>query len=184
MTKAVDIPVFGSNVHSPNTSVSRFSSCHTLFSRETSSVKESESVYSTRITENEIDQKSMNRTRTGSPTSEFHFSIHKWANVGVPLLMSLRGGKHPTLKGSSKVSAVSIDNMQDPGFPIEDLSAEKKEKDVNTLSGIGVTEVIEKETLIVKQEVKAPEVIPPSSILHDEIKRQGNVSFPSEINES
>lgn len=177
ITKAVDIPVFGSNVHTPGTPLSRFSSPsgrdyfrgqspgQTMLSRESSSVKES--LFSTQSTENENDHKSTNRTTiTGSPSREFHFSIHKWANVGVPLLMSLREGIHPTLKGSSKVSA-----LQDSGFPNEDLSAEKEDK--NPISGISLMEVIEKETSMVKQEVEKPEVMPPSSLLHDEIERQG-----------
>lgn len=198
MTKAVDIPILGSSSSSPhrykdgasnalNASLSRFSSPamqgrdifrnnpgqspgQTLLSRESSGVKES--LYSTLSTENEIDNKSKHTTaRAGSPSSEFHFSIHKWANVGVPLLMSLRGGKHPTLKGSSKVSAVSMDSTPDAGFPVDDISADKE--DMNPLSGSGLTEVIEKEISMVKQEVNEQEVICPRSPLRSETKGQG-----------
>ncbi|KAK1433566.1 hypothetical protein QVD17_10477 [Tagetes erecta] len=177
-------PVFGSNVHSSNTPLSRFSTpatqifrsnsgqspARTLLSRESASVKES--LYSTRSTENEFDHMSKAKTTgTKSASNEFHFSIHKWPNVGVPLLMSLRGGKHPALKGSSKVSALSADNMHDSGFPNEDLSAKRDE--MNPVSGISLTEMIEKETLAVKQEVNVQEVVAPSSLLHDEIERKG-----------
>ncbi|XP_071712614.1 J domain-containing protein required for chloroplast accumulation response 1 [Rutidosis leptorrhynchoides] len=180
MTKAVDIPVFGSNVHTPNASLTRFSSGQTLLSRESSSVKESS--YTTRYKEDEVDQKSSGLTRTGSPSSEFHFSIHKWANVGVPLLMSLRGGMHPTMKGSSKVSAVSTDNMPDSVFTNDDLSIKKD--DIN-LSKVGVMEVNEKETVQLKLDVKEPEVIPAaaSSLLHDEIERQGYEDAGKEVEE-
>ncbi|KAI3759098.1 hypothetical protein L6452_06673 [Arctium lappa] len=201
MTKAVDIPILGSNSSSPhryrdgasnehsslNASLFRFSSPamqgpdifrnnpgqspgQTLLSRESSGVKES--LYSTLSTENEISHKSKHTTaRAGSPSSEFHFSIHKWANVGVPLLMSLRGGKHPTLKGSSKVSAVSMDSTPDAGFPVDDISAEKE--DTNPLSGSGLTELVEKEISTVRQQVNEQEVIPPRSPLRSETKGQG-----------
>ncbi|PWA92742.1 DnaJ domain-containing protein [Artemisia annua] len=183
-TKTVDIPVFGSNVYTLNTSRSRFSSPstqgrgvlsnnsgqspgQTFLSRESSSVKES--LNSPRSTEDENKSKNRTtRTGSGSPSSDFHFSIHKWANVGVPLLMSLRG---PSLKGSSKVSAVSIENSQDTGFPNDDLSAQKE--DVKPVSGISLAEVIEKETTTVKPVVNEEEVILPSSLLHDETERQG-----------
>ncbi|KAL8230858.1 hypothetical protein R6Q57_000636 [Mikania cordata] len=180
MTKDAGIPVFGSNVHTPNTPLSRFSSSptqtfrnnqgqspgQTLLTRESSSFKESPSA------ETEIDHESKPKAAVArSPSNEFHFSIHKWPNVGVPLLMSLRGGKHPAFKGSSKVSALSMDIMQDSGFPNEDLSAKKK--DMNPVSGISLMEVIEKETLASKQEVNVDEVIAPSSLLHDEIERRG-----------
>ncbi|KAI3726731.1 hypothetical protein L1987_66535 [Smallanthus sonchifolius] len=180
MIEDAGIPVFGSNVHTPNAPLSRFSSPatqifrtssghssgRTLLSRESSSVKESQS------TENEIDQNSkVKTTGTRSPSNEFHFSIHKWPNVGVPLLMSLRGGKHTTLKGSSKVSALSVDTMQDSGFLNEDLSTKKE--DVNPVSGVSLMEVIEKETSALKQEVNVQEVIAPSSLLHDETERKG-----------
>ncbi|XP_024971053.1 J domain-containing protein required for chloroplast accumulation response 1 isoform X2 [Cynara cardunculus var. scolymus] len=201
MTKAIDIPILGSssssphrykdgasNVHSSlNVSLSRFSSPamqgrdlfqnnpgqspgQTLLSRESSGVKES--LYSTLSTENGIDHKSKHTTaRAGSPSSEFHFSIHKWANIGVPLLMSLRGGKQPTMKGSSKVSAVSMDSTPDAGFPVEVTSADKE--DMNPLSGNGLAELTEKEISMVKQEVNEQEVIPPHSPLRNEIKGQG-----------
>lgn len=179
-------PVFGSNVHASNSPLSRFSTPatqifrnnsgqspgRTLLSRESSSVKESP--YSTRSTENETDQMSKAKTTgTRSASNEFHFSIHKWPNVGVPLLMSLRGGKHPAFKGSSKVSALSVDNMQDSGFPNEDSSA--KNDDMNPVSGISLTKVIEKKTLAAKQEVNVHEVLAPSSLLHDEIERKGKL---------
>ncbi|KAK9066685.1 hypothetical protein SSX86_014008 [Deinandra increscens subsp. villosa] len=186
MTEDVGIPVFGSNAHTPNTNtpLSRFSSpatqvirsnqgqspARTLLSRESSSVKDS--LYSTQSTEIEFDHKLKPKTTgTRSPGNEFHFSIHKWPNVGVPLLMSLRGGKHPTLKGSSKVSALSMDNMQDSGSPNEELPARKD--DMNPVSGTSLMEVIEKETLVMKQEVNVPEVVGPSSLLHDELERKG-----------
>nr|XP_043616743.1 J domain-containing protein required for chloroplast accumulation response 1 [Erigeron canadensis] len=182
MIKGVDIPVFGSNVHTPNTSFSRYSSGQTLLSRESSSVKDS--THFAQSNEDEVEQKSKTRTtRIGSPSSEFHFSIHKWANVGVPLLMSLRGGKHPTLKGSSKVSALSMDNMQESVFPNEKLSAETA--DVNLPSAIGSMEVTEKETLTVKQEVKEHVVVPPApiSLVHDEIEKKGHGEAGREVEE-
>ncbi|XP_022017089.1 J domain-containing protein required for chloroplast accumulation response 1 isoform X2 [Helianthus annuus] len=141
MTKAVDTPVFGSSVHtqnnhpyrfsSPSTQILRNNSCRsagqTLLTRESSSKEwlfknkksSKESVYSTRSTD---DHKS--KARTGSSGIDFHFSMHKWANVGVPSLMSLHQGTHP---GSSKVSVLSIDNMQNSGFPNKDLYAEKQQ---------------------------------------------------------
>ncbi|KAJ0834883.1 hypothetical protein HanRHA438_Chr16g0748711 [Helianthus annuus] len=115
MTKAVDTPVFGSHVHtqnnhpyrfsSPSTQILRNNSCRsagqTLLTRESSSKEwlfknkksSKESVYSTRSTD---DHKS--KARTGSSGIEFHFSMHKWANVGVPSLMSLHQGTHPVVK--------------------------------------------------------------------------------------
>ncbi|KAJ0640097.1 hypothetical protein HanRHA438_Chr16g0748631 [Helianthus annuus] len=113
MTKAVDTPVFGSFVHAQNNHPYRFSSPstqilrnnsgrsaagQTLLTRESSSKEwlfknkksSKESVYSTRSTD---DHKS--KARTGSSGIEFHFSMHKWANVGVPSLMSLHQGTHP-----------------------------------------------------------------------------------------
>ncbi|XP_076887563.1 J domain-containing protein required for chloroplast accumulation response 1-like isoform X2 [Bidens hawaiensis] len=185
MTEDAGIPVFGSNVHIQNAHLSRFSNPatqifrsnsgqpagKTLLSRESSSAKES--LHSTQSTEAEVDHKSNAKTTgTRSPSTEFHFSIHKWPNVGVPLLMSLRGGKHYTLKGSSKVSAVSVDNMQESGFPNEDLSSKKE--DTKPVSGVSLMDVIEKETLAVKPENNVQhEVIAPSSLLHDELERKG-----------
>ncbi|KAI7729728.1 hypothetical protein M8C21_020933 [Ambrosia artemisiifolia] len=183
MTEDAGIPVFGSSVHTPNT-LSRFSSPatqkfrnnsgqspgRTLLSRESSSAKES--LFSTQSTETEVDHKLKAKTTgTKSPSNDFHFSIHKWPSVGVPLLMSLRGGNRPILKGSSKVSAVSTDNMQESGFSNEDLSAKKE--DVNPVSGIGLMKGIEKETSAVKQEENVHEVVAPSSLLHDELERKG-----------
>ncbi|KAM0060763.1 hypothetical protein Hdeb2414_s0004g00127861 [Helianthus debilis subsp. tardiflorus] len=143
MSKAVDTPVFGSSVHtqknnhpyrfsSPSTQILRNNSGRsaagqTLLTRESSSKEwlfknkksSKESVYSTRST---VDHKS--KARTGSSGIEFHFSMHKRANVGVPSLMSLHQGTHP---GSSKVSVLSIDNMQNSSFPNKYLYAEKQQ---------------------------------------------------------
>ncbi|MFS7972501.1 putative Chaperone J-domain superfamily [Helianthus anomalus] len=175
MTEDAGVPVFGSNVHSPSTTLSRFSSTatqkfrnnsgqspgRTLLSREASGAKEA--LHSTRSTGSEVDDTSKAKTTgTKSPSNEFHFSIHKWPSVGVPLLMSLRGGNRPILKGSSKVSALSMDNMQESGFPNEDLSAKKED-----------VKVTEKETLAVKQEENVQEVVAQSSLLHDELERKG-----------
>lgn len=177
-TKSADVTVFGSNLHTQNSHLSRFSipatkilrnnsgqsRGQTLFSREPSSVNES--LYSTQSTENEIDKNL--KARTGSASNEFHFSIYKWANTGVPVLMS-------TLKGSSYVSALSNNNMQETSFQNEDLSAEKQ--DMDPVSGVSLTEVVEKERLAMKRDFNKHEVIPPSSLLHDEYERKGNVWF-------
>ncbi|KAL7605818.1 hypothetical protein Lser_V15G18754 [Lactuca serriola] len=136
MNKAVDIPVFGSNPHSSTTILSRFSSPTPKGRDVFGNNQEQQS------TEKETGHKSNPRTaRTGSPSNEFHFSIHKWANVGVPLLMSLRG---------SKVTAISMDTMQDSSFQNDKLSTEKE--DINPPSAT-LMESIEKETSIMKQQV-------------------------------
>lgn len=145
MTKAVDIPVFGSNSHTSTTVLSRFSS-PPIQGRDVFGNKQEQ-----QSTEKETGHKSKARTaRTGSPSNEFHFSIHKWANVGVPLLMSLRG---------SKVTAVSIETLQDSVFQNDKLSTEKEDTNPPS-SATGLMESIEKETSMMKQEA-------------DEIKGQG-----------
>ncbi|KAJ0818697.1 putative Chaperone J-domain superfamily [Helianthus annuus] len=145
ITEDAGIPVFGSNVHTPSTTLSRFSSTttqkfrnnsgqspgQTLLSREASNAKES--LHSTRSTGSEVDDTSKAKTTgTKSPSNEFHFSIHKWPSVG------------------------------ESGFPNEDLSAKKED-----------VKMTEKETLAVKQEENVQEVVAPSSLLHDELERKG-----------
>ncbi|KAK1422240.1 hypothetical protein QVD17_25210 [Tagetes erecta] len=157
MTKSVDVHVTGSYLHTPNTNLSRFSSPatqifrnksgqsrgQTLFSHASSSVNDS--LHSTRSLEKDIDKNL--KPETGSARNKFHFSMHKWANVEIPLLMC-------TLKGCSNVSALSSNSMQKFGVQNEDLSAEKQ--DTNPVSGFSLMEVI-----------------PASSLLRDEIERKG-----------
>ncbi|KAI7731275.1 hypothetical protein M8C21_002551 [Ambrosia artemisiifolia] len=160
MTKAAEIPVFGSNMHTHNNHLPRFStpSTHilrhnsgqfagqTLLTRESSS---KDSLYSTRSTEKDhVDYKS--KAKTGSSSIDFHFSMHKWANVGVPSLMSLHEGKHP---GSSKVSGLSIDSMHDSVFPNEEKHATLAMKQEVNEQGHGLTTL--------------------SSLLRDEFERKG-----------
>ncbi|KAM0032809.1 putative Chaperone J-domain superfamily [Helianthus debilis subsp. tardiflorus] len=143
MTEDAGIPVFGSNVHTTSTTLSRFSSTatqkfrnksgqspgRTLLSREASGAKEP--LHSTRSTGNEVvDTSKAKTTGAKSPSSEFHFSIHKWPS--------------------------------ESGFPNEDLSAKKED-----------VKVTEKETLAVKQEENVQEVVAPSLLLHDELERKG-----------
>lgn len=159
MTKAVDIPVFGSNPHT-TTILSRFSS-PTIQGRDVFGNNQEQ-----QSTEKETGHKSKPRTaRTGSPSNEFHFSIHKWANVGVPLLMSLRG---------SKVTALSMETMQESVFPNNKLPPEKD----NIVPPVtGLMEAIEKETSktsTVKQVVNEHEVIPP-------VKPQVNEDVDKEV---
>ncbi|KAL4584350.1 hypothetical protein LXL04_008949 [Taraxacum kok-saghyz] len=138
MTKAVDIPVFGSNPNASTTILSRFSSPTTQGRDVFGNNQEQQS------TENETVHKSKPRTaRTGSPSNEFHFSIHKWANVGVPLLISLRG---------SKVTALSMETIQDSAFQTDNLPSTEKE-DINPPSTTNLMESIKKETLSMKQQV-------------------------------
>lgn len=121
LTKAMDLPTFGSSPRSankhkdgsstPNTSLSRFSSQsfpeqngQNLLSHELSFSNE-EASYITKSPENEVggnlkgDAKSV---EVLIKSGQFHFSIYKWPTKGIPFLSPLREGKNSTFKGKVK----------------------------------------------------------------------------------
>lgn len=97
LTKATDLPTFSSGSHSPH----KKNDAPTFYrqsplSREGTVIGD-DSRYMSESDERDIGgnlEKSRESMDDSSSEYQFHFSIYKWAGKGVPMLVSLKGGKY------------------------------------------------------------------------------------------
>ncbi|PHT51217.1 Auxilin-related protein 2 [Capsicum baccatum] len=110
LTKATDLPTFASGSRSPN----KKNDAPTFYrqsplSRE-GTVMGDDSRYASESDERDIGgnlKKSGESMEDSSSEYQFHFSIYKWAGKGVPMLVSLKGGKNFKSKENIKFERCS-----------------------------------------------------------------------------
>uniref|UniRef100_M1CP18 Heat shock protein binding protein n=1 Tax=Solanum tuberosum TaxID=4113 RepID=M1CP18_SOLTU len=103
LTKATDLPTFASGSHSPHKKREKeMKNDAPVFYRQSPLSREGTVIGDDLRSMSESDErdigghlkKSGENMEDSSSEYQFHFSIYKWAGKGVPMLVSLKGGKH------------------------------------------------------------------------------------------
>ncbi|XP_015073915.1 J domain-containing protein required for chloroplast accumulation response 1 [Solanum pennellii] len=121
LTKATDLPTFASGSHSPHRKREKeMKNDVPVFYRQSPLSREGTVIgddlrYMSESDEQDIGghlKKSGENMEDSSSEYQFHFSIYKWAGKGVPMLVSLKGGKHFKSKEKIKFEKCSSSNAR------------------------------------------------------------------------
>ncbi|KAK6792876.1 hypothetical protein RDI58_011957 [Solanum bulbocastanum] len=121
LTKGTDLPTFASGSYSPHKKGEKeMKNDAPVFYRQSPLSREGTVIgddlrYMSESDERDIGghlKKSAENMEDSSREYQFHFSIYKWAGKGVPMLVSLKGGKHFKSKEKIKFEKCSSSNAR------------------------------------------------------------------------